>query len=115
MLDQGQTITVSTVDRSYNLTQFDNFRTERTAELSDGRESILRVDHSKMKQGDVHRHLHQMETQVINSETGEEGTRTINVTVTQPKWASKTDAAAEWEGLSDWIDTNLPRTVNFES
>lgn len=115
MLDQGQTITVNSVDRDYNLIQFDGLRTQRLATLTDGNESILVVDHTKSKTADANnRHLHSLQT-AVESESGEQGTVIINVTISGPKWATAQSIQDEFAGFSAWITTVLPQTLGFQS
>lgn len=115
MLDQGQTITVDSVAKVHNLTYHEGYKTVRTCQLGDGLEANLRVDHSKLKNGEVEKHLAQQEVDIVNSETGESGRITLNTTVTAPKWASDTDISNWYAGHTAWVNTNLARIVVFES
>lgn len=115
MLDQGQTITVDSVDEVYNLTTFDNYRTERICQTAAGTAKALRVDHSKLKGGAIYKHLIQNEIEIINSATDEVGSITINMTVTAPKWADPTEIINNSAGVTAWIATNLTRLLRFES
>jgi len=114
MLDQGQTITVSATERDYNLTTFDGMKTERIAQLPDGLQSQVVINHDRAKSG-INRHLHQLVTEVQNSETNEVGAITINVTVQAPKWVQNTAIIAEYTGFTAFVDVALPRTLGFES
>lgn len=115
MLDQGQTITVDSVARSYALINFDGFKTERFGKTSDGASSTLRVDHTPAPDATKSaRHLAQLVRDVDDGAT-QKGKLTINVTVSCPEFTDSTLVQDEWAGFSAWVTTNLPRILNLES
>ena len=116
MLDQGQTITVSAVPQVYNLTQFDKYRTERVGTTASGEVSKVNIDHTPAKTDKSNdRHLHQYVEDCTESETGEKGQITINSTISAPKWADKTRIEACLNGMNDFVEANIARTLNMES
>jgi len=115
MLDQGQTITVDSVARSYALINFDGYKTERFGKTADGASSNLRVDHTPAPDPTRSaRHLVQLVRDVSDGAT-KVGKLTINVTVSAPDWIEPEIACDEWVGLKVWITTNLPRILQLES
>lgn len=116
MLDQGQTITVSTVARVYNLVQFDGMKTERIHTLEGGGTSSLRVDHTRPNDAlSNNRHLAQLVTEVNGTEPGQSGAITINVTFSHPKWVTAAAVQAEYAGLGAWVTANAARILTLES
>lgn len=117
MLDQSQTITVNSVPRAYPLVQFDGFKTERVTSLADGRASTLRIDHTKGKDSQSNdRHLLQLATEVNGTDSNQSGQISINITISAPKWTSKTDILNEFAGLRAYAaDALITRVLSFES
>lgn len=115
MLDLSQTITVASTPRTYNVVEMDKSKVARRAELTTGQESILTVDHQKLANGAVSRHLHKLETGVVGAVAGQEGAITITVVVTAPKWVEETAIVNETEGFADWVVSQIAKTVNFRS
>lgn len=115
MLDQSQTITVATTPRTYNVVEMEKSRVTRRAELSTGEESLLTVDHQKLSNGAVSRHLHKLETGVVGTASGQMGNITITVVVTAPKWVEEGAIVDETNGFVDWVSSQIEKTVNFRS
>lgn len=115
MLEQSQTITVSTVPRVYNTVEIDKQRVARRAELASGEESLLTVDHQKVANGTVNRHLHKLETGVVDTATDVTGMITITTVITAPKWVDEDLLVAEVIGFNGWVNANVDKTVHFRS
>jgi len=115
MLDQGQTITIDTTDQVYNLTQFDGYRTERIGVLANGNSSKIKLDHADGAKTANTRHLHQYQEDLVDTESGATSPLTINITVSHPHYANKTRIAAVLTGFANWVESNIARTLNFES
>lgn len=115
MLDQGQTITINSVDQAYNLTQFDGFKTERIGQLASGEATKVRLDHTDGGKTANTRHLHQYQEDCVDSVSGATSPLTVNITISHPYYADKTRIADVLVGFNTWVESVIARTLNFES
>lgn len=108
MLDQQQQITVDAVARNYNLITFDNYRTLRTAVLSDGRIAQLVFDHTPAKDSTSNtRHLMQ-HVENIDCADGSVTIRrplVFNLTASVPEGADAAEVQNILDGFLAYLET----------